>query len=93
MTPAGGFPVGGQTNIDIRNEHMQYIITWYAHTKALAYHSVRPRFVQAREPTDWCCDMILREDCRQQFLTLSASTSFFSPQQVLALRANVSVLL
>jgi hypothetical protein len=30
MTPAGGYPAGGQTSIDIRNEHMQYILTWCA---------------------------------------------------------------
>lgn len=29
-TPKGGWPLGGQTQINIRNEHMQYIITWYS---------------------------------------------------------------
>ncbi|EGD77366.1 hypothetical protein PTSG_08459 [Salpingoeca rosetta] len=29
-TPPGGMPLGGQTQINIRNEHMQYIITWYS---------------------------------------------------------------
>eukprot|EP00049_Salpingoeca_infusionum_P025589 m.20436 g.20436 ORF g.20436 m.20436 type:complete len:244 (-) comp8164_c0_seq1:93-824(-) len=28
-TPESGYPLGGQTRIQIRNEHMQYIITWY----------------------------------------------------------------
>lgn len=28
--PAGGFPVPGQTQINIRNEHMQYILIWYS---------------------------------------------------------------
>lgn len=25
----GGLPVGGQTRVDIRNDHLQYAITWY----------------------------------------------------------------
>ncbi|EDQ90553.1 uncharacterized protein MONBRDRAFT_18583 [Monosiga brevicollis MX1] len=29
-TPPGGFPLGGQTNITVRNEHLSYIITWYS---------------------------------------------------------------
>jgi len=29
-TPKGGFPTGGQSQITIRNEHMQYIATWYS---------------------------------------------------------------
>ena len=26
----GGFPIGGQTRIDLPNDHLQYAITWYA---------------------------------------------------------------
>ena len=26
---AGGFPVGGRTQVNIRNEHLQYAITWF----------------------------------------------------------------
>lgn len=37
MTPAGGYPVGGQTSIDIRNEHMQYILTWCVRRNARAF--------------------------------------------------------
>eukprot|EP01147_Barroeca_monosierra_P008514 gene8514-10253_t len=29
-TPTDGYPLGGQTQINIRNEHLQYIITWYS---------------------------------------------------------------
>ena len=29
-TAPGGFPIGGQTRIDLPNDHMQYAITWYA---------------------------------------------------------------
>ncbi len=25
----GGFPIGGQTRLDIPNDHLQYAITWY----------------------------------------------------------------
>eukprot|EP00039_Didymoeca_costata_P007982 m.106770 g.106770 ORF g.106770 m.106770 type:complete len:288 (-) comp13901_c0_seq3:258-1121(-) len=28
-TPKSGYPYGGQTQINIRNEHMQYIFTWF----------------------------------------------------------------
>ena len=24
-----GGPIGGQTNVNIRNEHLNYLITWY----------------------------------------------------------------
>jgi surfeit locus 1 family protein len=26
----GGLPVGGQTRLDLPNDHLQYAITWYA---------------------------------------------------------------
>jgi surfeit locus 1 family protein len=26
---AGGFPIGGRTQVTIRNEHLQYAITWF----------------------------------------------------------------
>ena len=26
----GGFPVGGQTRLDLPNNHLQYVVTWYA---------------------------------------------------------------
>ena len=32
----GGFPIGGQTRINIPNDHLQYAITWYALAIALA---------------------------------------------------------
>jgi len=32
----GGLPVGGQANTDLRNDHLQYAITWYALAAALA---------------------------------------------------------
>ena len=31
----GGFPIGGQTPIDLPNDHLQYAITWYALAVAL----------------------------------------------------------
>ncbi len=31
----GGYPLGGQTRIEIRNAHLQYAITWYALAVAL----------------------------------------------------------
>lgn len=32
----GGFPIGGQTRINLPNDHLQYAITWYALAIALA---------------------------------------------------------
>jgi surfeit locus 1 family protein len=32
----GGLPVGGQASTDLRNDHLQYAITWYALAAALA---------------------------------------------------------
>lgn len=32
----GGFPIGGQTRIHLRNDHLGYAITWYALAAALA---------------------------------------------------------
>jgi surfeit locus 1 family protein len=26
----GGFPIGGQTNLELPNDHLQYAVTWYA---------------------------------------------------------------
>jgi len=31
----GGFPIGGQTRIDLPNDHLQYALTWYALAAAL----------------------------------------------------------
>jgi surfeit locus 1 family protein len=32
----GGLPIGGQTRLDLPNDHLQYAITWYALAAALA---------------------------------------------------------
>ena len=45
---AGGLPLGGQTRIKLRNDHLGYAITWYALAAALVaiyviYHLRRPR--------------------------------------------------
>ena len=32
----GGLPIGGQTSIDLPNDHLQYAITWYSLAAALA---------------------------------------------------------
>ncbi|MDH3594519.1 MAG: SURF1 family protein [Rhodospirillales bacterium] len=42
----GGLPVGGQTRVTLRNDHLQYALTWYALAVALAviyglYHRKR----------------------------------------------------
>ncbi|HUH83545.1 MAG TPA: SURF1 family protein [Stellaceae bacterium] len=36
----GGLPVGGQTRLDLPNNHLQYAITWYALAAALAVIAV-----------------------------------------------------
>jgi len=43
----GGLPIGGQTRVEVRNEHLQYAIIWFALAGALAviyviYHMRRP---------------------------------------------------
>lgn len=43
----GGLPIGGQTRVELRNEHLQYAIIWFALAGALAviyviYHMRRP---------------------------------------------------
>ena len=35
MPNPGGFPIGGQTRINLPNDHLQYAITWYALAGAL----------------------------------------------------------
>ncbi len=45
---AGGLPLGGQTRIKLRNDHLGYAVTWYGLAVALAaiyviYHLRRPR--------------------------------------------------
>lgn len=32
----GGFPIGGQTRVHLRNDHLQYALTWYALAVVLA---------------------------------------------------------
>jgi surfeit locus 1 family protein len=39
-TPAGGLPQSGETRISIRNNHLQYAITWYALAVVLLLMSV-----------------------------------------------------
>ncbi len=31
----GGFPIGGQSRVKLRNDHLQYAITWYSLAAAL----------------------------------------------------------
>lgn len=43
----GGLPIGGQTRIELPNDHLQYAITWYSLAIALVviyliYHRVKP---------------------------------------------------
>src|SRR3546814_8815176 len=50
----GGFPIGRQWQLDIRNDHLEYAITWYSLAVALlviyvAYHRRRP---DRRPPSD-----------------------------------------
>ncbi|KAL5483761.1 hypothetical protein EMCRGX_G020173 [Ephydatia muelleri] len=37
FTTVPGGPIGGQTRVTLRNEHLQYIFTWYALTLATGY--------------------------------------------------------
>ena len=51
---AGGLPVGGRTQVNIRNEHLQYAITWYGLAFVLfaiylAYHWTNGRIGRPRE--------------------------------------------
>lgn len=36
-----GGPIGGQTRVTLRNEHMSYIITWFSLSAATFYMWVR----------------------------------------------------
>jgi surfeit locus 1 family protein len=49
----GGFPIGGQSRIELPNNHLQYAITWYSFAVSLAviyilYHRKREREEQAK---------------------------------------------
>ncbi|HKX08923.1 MAG TPA: SURF1 family protein, partial [Stellaceae bacterium] len=48
----GGFPVGGQANTELRNDHLQYAITWFALAGALVviYLLVLRRELTAARP-------------------------------------------
>ena len=50
----GGFPVGGQTPVTLRNDHLQYALTWYALAVALLViyilHQSRP--IEDRDADD-----------------------------------------
>jgi surfeit locus 1 family protein len=52
----GGFPIGGQTRIDLPNDHLQYAITWFCLAVALAviyvlYHRQQPGALDAKDKT------------------------------------------
>lgn len=32
-----GGPIGGQTRVNLRNEHLSYILTWYSLSAATSY--------------------------------------------------------
>ncbi len=42
----GGLPIGGQTRLELPNNHLQYAITWYALALALAVIAIR--FIRRR---------------------------------------------
>jgi surfeit locus 1 family protein len=51
----GGLPIGGQTHIELPNDHLQYAITWFAlaiglTTVYLVFHHQRGRLVIRRKP-------------------------------------------
>jgi surfeit locus 1 family protein len=52
----GDFPIGGQTRIDLPNDHLQYAITWFSLAIALTviyvlYHRRKPDAPQKDKPT------------------------------------------
>jgi surfeit locus 1 family protein len=52
----GGFPIGGQTRINLPNDHLQYAITWFSLAGALMviyvlYHRRKPEVPQKDRPT------------------------------------------
>jgi len=52
----GSFPIGGQTRIDLPNDHLQYAITWFSLAIALTviyvlYHRRKPDAPQKDKPT------------------------------------------
>lgn len=48
----GGWPQGGQTRIEIRNDHLQYALTWYALAVALVVMFVLARRRRLSEPVE-----------------------------------------
>ena len=56
-TPGG--PIGGQTKINMRNKHFEYIVTWYSLCAFLCYLAAKrflPRIspkIAGREPEVW----------------------------------------
>lgn len=51
----GGWPKGGQTEVNFRNEHLQYAITWFLMAAGLlgvyfAYHVSQGRLSFGRKP-------------------------------------------
>ncbi|HEY8012888.1 MAG TPA: SURF1 family cytochrome oxidase biogenesis protein, partial [Dongiaceae bacterium] len=49
----GGYPIGGQTRIDLPNDHLQYAITWFSLAGALLviYFIYHRRPPQKTKPT------------------------------------------
>ena len=50
----GGLPVGGQTEVEIRNRHLEYVVTWWGLAAALvlvfiAYHRRAPARNESKE--------------------------------------------
>ena len=45
----GGFPLGGQTNFQVVNNHLQYVVTWFSFAVILMIIYVIYGIKQARE--------------------------------------------
>jgi surfeit locus 1 family protein len=48
----GGLPKGGQTRIDLRNQHLSYVITWYSVALTIAVIYVLWHRRQAKDPPE-----------------------------------------
>ena len=78
----GGIPIGGQTKVDLPNDHLQYAITWYILAVALAviYVALSPQVGGRRQNHDGRRDRLMASQLSAESILESLPDWFGIPE-------------